>query len=339
MSSQPKNQLYHDVLPYVRRKPQYIRPRMKMTAPESNISSSATVTSSARSIDGIVTQTSRVTAAPHDVSRVRPSLHTSQREIDQKHFDIVDRSKQQGSQQEITRQPREAFIDQADNILGQQPVNASRKSLWRLVPVGVAVLVMIGGFGIFAMTLRTNQQVVAQVSAQENDNEESAPAEEEVSEQDIRNYSVSPDMPRLLTIDSISVKSRITRLGMLRSGALAAPSNVFDSGWYEGSSKPGYGGAVLLVGHVHGPSKPGVFAKLHKLQEGETITVTRGDGTDFSYKVVKKQQVAADAVNMADALVPVTPGKAGLNIITCAGELIPGTSKYADRIIVYAEAL
>lgn len=315
-------QLAHDVVAYTRRKAQYVRPRMRM--PEKTVE-----VPERQSVEGIFRS-----HTPHP--QAAAALQTDPvRSHSRKHFDIIVHKQEEPKSIVATTSslhpstPTEETVDQ--DVKGTK---------WRLIPVFAAILILIGGFGIFAMTLRTNQEVVAQMSDSTNtESEEAPPVESEISEEVIRSYQVGPQMPKVLTIEDLSVRGRIMRLGTLGSGALAAPSNIFDAGWYEGSSRPGDGGAVLLVGHVHGPSKPGIFKDLHEVKDGAVITITRGDDTDFSYRVVKKEQVAADAVDMATALIPVTPGKAGLNIITCAGELIPGTTKYADRVIVYAEAL
>lgn len=313
------NQFAHDVVAYTRRKPQYVRPRMRMPATASNQSGFMRVVRN-QSMDGVF-QGQQTPLSPSENQKIEGQTPNI------KYFDIVLKPKT------TQANPREVVEDvpEAEDV----PVKQSR---WRLVPAFAAVSVLIVGFGIFALTLRTNQQVMSQVSASEvKEDEEAPPTEEEISEEVLSSHRVSPNAPRLLSIESLSIRSRIMRLGTLPSGTLAAPANIFDAGWYEGSSEPGEGGAVLLVGHVHGPTKPGVFKDLHTIQEGETITITRGDGVDVSYRVTRKKQVATEAVNMAEALVPVTPGKNGLNIITCAGEIIPGTTKYADRIIVYAE--
>lgn len=216
--------------------------------------------------------------------------------------------------------------------------------LRRFLPVGVASVVLLAGLSIFALTLLNNKQVVEQVAAEAQaagadgaGAEEAPPAEDEVSAAAISSYRVDPGRPRLVEIEKIGVRGRIKPLGLTRSGAMATPANVHDAGWYESSSKPGEGGAVLLAAHVHGITKPGIFYNLKKLEAGDIVKVTRGDGQIFQYKVVSKEQVAADKVDMSKALLPVTPGKGGLNLITCGGAL-KGT-EYQDRIIVYAEQI
>jgi hypothetical protein len=53
--------------------------------------------------------------------------------------------------------------------------------------------------------------------------------------------------------------------------------------------------------------------------------------------IYKKNQVPADKLDMSDLLIPVTVGKAGLNLITCGGKFLKESDTYQDRVIVYAE--
>jgi hypothetical protein len=90
------------------------------------------------------------------------------------------------------------------------------------------------------------------------------------------------------------VQSRILPVGVDATNELKTPQNIFDVGWYEGSAKPGsYYSALLLNGHVSGPTKPGFFAKLQKLAVGDIVTVECGDGQQFNYRVISKETDSA----------------------------------------------
>ncbi len=155
---------------------------------------------------------------------------------------------------------------------------------------------------------------------------------------DVNAYRTAANLPRVISIPKLDVTARVLRLGVNSQGALAAPASIYDTGWYEASSKPGEPGAMLIDGHVHGPNKPGVFSELKNLKAGDEITVERGDGKVLSYKVVKTKTYPADSMDMMGAaLTPVTPGKPGLNLITCTGEIDKSNNHYKDRLVVFAE--
>ena len=72
---------------------------------------------------------------------------------------------------------------------------------------------------------------------------------------------------------------------------------------------------------------------------GDSIQIVKGDGTLINYKVVKVQTYGVNNVDMQSAIKPITPGKPGLNLISCTGSVLKGTVQYNQRIIVYAEQI
>jgi LPXTG-site transpeptidase (sortase) family protein len=152
-------------------------------------------------------------------------------------------------------------------------------------------------------------------------------------------YTVASDLPRYLRITKLGINSRVLSVSMSANGQLGTPSNIYDTGWYTSSSKPGTAGATLIVGHMTGQRSLGVFTNLNKLVTGDVLTVERGDGAVFNYRVVRMTVFPLASVDMSSALVPVTPGKPGLNLITCAGTYLSAQQTYSDRLIVYAEQI
>lgn len=259
--------------------------------------------------------------------------------------DVVFVSKHRTSAQSAVKDVQHQIVEQIEAASGQVK-RQWRRTFRRLLPVGIASLVLVAGLAIFALTLVTNKQVVEQVAAESRSADESGdaeedetapPSEEEVTPAAVNSYRVDPGRPQLIEIEKLGKRSRIKPMGLLRSGALNTPYNIYDTGWYDKSSKPGEGGAMLIVGHANGPTQPGVFYNLKKLEAGDIVKVTRGDGQQFSYKVVSKEQVKTDKVDMTKALLPVTKGKGGLTLMTCAGKVKGNT--FEDRMIVYAEQI
>lgn len=206
---------------------------------------------------------------------------------------------------------------------------------------------LVFSLGIYASisSLKTNHKVEAQTqqlsksqpAADENDGDH--PDETDPGQQGVNSYKVDPTLPRRIIISKIGVNARVKPLGTKSSNELKAPNNIFDAGWYQGSAKPGGNGAMLIDGHVHGPTKKGVFYNLPKLVPGDIISVERGDGTIFKYGVVKTQKFDKNSVDMASAITPVEPGVPGLNLITCTGSLDSASSTYNERILVYTSQI
>jgi LPXTG-site transpeptidase (sortase) family protein len=216
----------------------------------------------------------------------------------------------------------------------------------KVLPVIAASVAPVSGLVIFGLTIRQNHQAAAQVATivskaennPETPSEDGPPSEAPVTAAAVANHKVSNPMePRTITIKKINVYARIISVGILKSGAMATPRNSNDTGWYNGSARPGEGGAIVIVGHVSGAVKAGVFYDLKKLDKGDVISVERGDGTVFDYRVVAKEQVPSGDVDPAKLLLPVTVGKGGLNIMTCGGKYMADKETFTDRVIVYTE--
>ena len=169
--------------------------------------------------------------------------------------------------------------------------------------------------------------------------EEEPLIEEQPTEEEVYEYTVAVDMPRYLTVPKLDIyDARILRMGLDSNGALSTPRNIFDVGWYEGSSKPGQGGTMVIDGHSGGPHVHGVFKDLPDLAIGDIITVERGDGTKFNYSVV---DTAAININEADsymvkAMKSPTVGVESVTLISCTGEWSDVQGTYLSRQFVRA---
>lgn len=205
-------------------------------------------------------------------------------------------------------------------------------------------LLLVTGTSVAYMGMRSNQKVEAQVvnlqekvETVEKDEAVAAdvPSETPPDNSARATYTVAPDLPRMIKIPKINVNARVLRVGVDGQNAIKAPSNIYDTGWYDGSAKPGEKGASLIDGHVHGIKSPGVFYNLKKLVPGDVIVIERGDGSLLNYKVVKSQVYKAAEVDMAAALASAEKDKNGLNLITCAGK-INDKNEYQDRLVIFA---
>lgn len=217
--------------------------------------------------------------------------------------------------------------------------------------VMASFLFMCGAF-VAIGGLRANQKVEAQVNElaqseeirQKNDgsstgsvaDEDETPTLEMPTEKTVSSYVVAPNMPKYIDIPELSVHARIRPVSVDRNNRLKAPSNRYDTGWYDASARPGESGAMLIDGHSNVLGKSAVFAKLGKLSVGDTITITKGDDTKVSYKVNTVEVVAEGNVDMSSMMVSADPNKPGLNVITCAGRVIPGTRDLDKRVLVRA---
>jgi len=168
----------------------------------------------------------------------------------------------------------------------------------------------------------------------------SAPSSTKLSQNTIDSYAVAADLPKYIEIPSIGIgRARVIQLGLMKNGSIAVPGNIYDTGWYTGSSKPGQPGAMFIYGHVSSWQANGVFYNLKKLQPGDKVIVTRGDNKIFTYRVVTNKVYSYNSVDMNQVLAPINRGVPGLNLMTCTGQIIKGTSEFNQRLVVFASLI
>jgi sortase (surface protein transpeptidase) len=153
----------------------------------------------------------------------------------------------------------------------------------------------------------------------------------------ISSYTTPAEDPRYISIRAINVPvSRVISYGVLADHRIAAPTNIYDAGWYNASAKPGQAGAMFIYGHLDSWTTSGLFANLKDLKPGDSVTVERGDGKTYTYRVVTSRIYPVNNVNMAAVLAPINPNVPGLNLMTCAGSIISHTAGYSERLVVFA---
>lgn len=161
----------------------------------------------------------------------------------------------------------------------------------------------------------------------------------EVTPEKKDDYRVEATAPRMLSIDTLNIQARILPMGLNSNGAIQAPLNIYDAGWYTASARPGTAGAGFIDAHASGPTRQGLFAYLDTLKKGDTVTVEKGDGETISYRVVHVETVALADVDMKKALAPYEGVTNGLNLMTCAGAWLKDQKTYDQRAIVYTEQI
>jgi LPXTG-site transpeptidase (sortase) family protein len=285
----------------------------------------------------VLTQPLAVAAAPIPVVKAQPYAQPAQPK--QQHSKVLRRHS-------LSQLKHKAS---AATTHGHHALSKPKRSKIQVALVAMACFVFATGLFTSLQTILTNHNANAQVSALSKKAYDAsatsdsppagAPSTVKPTSASVANYVVGPNMPRYLNIPELGVHARVLSLGILSNGALGTPNNVFDTGWYNESSLPGQPGAMLIDGHVSSWTSHGVFYGIKNLKPGDTMQVQRGDGTLFTYKVVRSQTFSDNNVDMTSAVTPVTAGKPGLNLITCTGTLKPGTSEFNERVVVYAEQI
>lgn len=153
----------------------------------------------------------------------------------------------------------------------------------------------------------------------------------------LKNYKVAADQPRALYIPKLKIAARLMPMGVNKDNSLQSPKNIFDAGWYNQSASPKRGGAVVVDAHASGPTREGLFAYLDTLAAGDIVTIETGDRMKFNYRVVAKETVDRNAVDMQKLMLPNGNAIQGANFITCSGKWQQKDATYSQRTIVYTE--
>lgn len=256
---------------------------------------------------------------------------------------VVDQVKSAHPQRQSRRPAPVATQHIATTTTPEEVPVTPAKARRRLAPVLLAsmgVVVFVVGITVSLLGMRTNTEVQAQVqeiSAAGETASQEAPASAPGQSDPIASHKVAPNQPRVLSIPSIQVKARTLPTGLDKQNQIQSPAGLQDVGWYTGASLPGNAGAMLMYGHLSGWEASGIFKNLNKLKAGQTITVERGDGKTFTYRVVKSTIYPVDNVDMQAALKPITPDKNGLNLMTCHGTYDKAKKTFPGRLVVFAE--
>ncbi|MER6759896.1 MULTISPECIES: class F sortase [Amycolatopsis] len=139
-----------------------------------------------------------------------------------------------------------------------------------------------------------------------------------------------------IRIPSIGVTSTLIPLGLNADGTVQVPSldTPGQAGWYRYGPSPGEPGPAVVLGHVDGSHKAGVFYRLHDLRPGDTAEFDLADGTHRTFVITRLDQQPKDAFPTA-AVYGETPDPE-LRLITCGGAFDRAKHSYVDNVIVYA---
>lgn len=206
----------------------------------------------------------------------------------------------------------------------------------KLAVVLVSILAILGfAAGWFLLIVNSNRsdkpEDITINYSEENPDESKSNAE---------NYAWrgTPEEPKKIYIDKISVNAYIQKIGVDQHQKVAVPNNVHLAGWFAESQKPGQDGLSIIDGHVSGRSSEGIFKNLYKLTENDEFYVELGNGQMKKYKVIETSIVKeAEAAGVLFSQKPKI--KSQLNLITCGGDFDRSTNQYPDRVIVSAELI
>lgn len=144
-------------------------------------------------------------------------------------------------------------------------------------------------------------------------------------------------IPSRLKIPKLHVNSPIMKLGLNADHTIQVPplNQPNMTGWWEGGPTPGEKGASVILGHNIGNGHPSVFEKLGSLKPGDTVQVTRSNGSVATFQITKLEQIAKSRFPTEKVY-----GKLsypGIRLITCGGQFDASWGHHVDNIIAYGK--
>ena len=142
--------------------------------------------------------------------------------------------------------------------------------------------------------------------------------------------------PTSVKIPKIGAESSLLAVAVKPDGSISVPSvhTPMQAAWYKMSPVPGETGPAVVLGHVDGDKKPGIFYKLKDLAPGDEVDIDRSDGRKLKFVVDRVTQVPKDTFPR-DAVYG-NSDKPELRLITCGGAFDHAEHSYKDNIVVYA---
>jgi hypothetical protein len=147
--------------------------------------------------------------------------------------------------------------------------------------------------------------------------------------------------PLTLVIPAIGVQSPLQHLGLNTDGSLETPApgpHYDEAGWYRYSPTPGSLGPSIIVGHLDSAANgPSVFFRLAALRQGDTVLITRADGSVAVFAVDEVHRYPKQ--RFPTQRVYGNTDHAALRLITCGGVFDRANGHYLDNIVVMASLI
>ncbi|WP_433786144.1 class F sortase [Actinomycetospora sp. CA-101289] len=142
--------------------------------------------------------------------------------------------------------------------------------------------------------------------------------------------------PTRVTVPAISASSTLVPTGIEPDGQLQVPpvETPMQAAWYDRSPTPGAAGPAIVLGHVNGGGKPGIFFNLKKVEVGQEVLIDRADGQTAIFTVYHVDVVPKD--KFPTAAVYNDTSEAELRLVTCGGAFDRSAGSYEANVLVFA---
>lgn len=143
--------------------------------------------------------------------------------------------------------------------------------------------------------------------------------------------------PTRIRIPGIGADSSLTKVGVDADNVVQVPDEAHpeQAAWYRYSVVPGQLGPAVILGHINGGGRLGVFARLAEVKVGDTVEVTLSNHKVLTF-TVQATALPAKTAFPTQAVYGDTR-TAALRLLSCGGRLDRTHHRYLDQVIVYAD--
>ncbi|HRQ87124.1 MAG TPA: class F sortase, partial [Candidatus Saccharibacteria bacterium] len=109
-------------------------------------------------------------------------------------------------------------------------------------------------------------------------------------------YEKFSDKPARMRIPTLEIDAPVLGVGLTSEGAMGAPNNLIDVGWYNKSARLGEDSkySVLMDGHYGSPWDQGVFYNLYKIKVEDQIYMATESGEEAVFKDIEIERKALE---------------------------------------------
>lgn len=144
--------------------------------------------------------------------------------------------------------------------------------------------------------------------------------------------------PEGIEIPAIGVSGSLIPLGVDADGGWAVPNveTPEQASWFSEGPMPGEVGPAVILGHVDGSGRAGVFARLSEMERGDVVIVHGRGDTLTQFEVTRTDQVPKRDFPTGEVLGETSSRE--IRLVTCGGSFDPSEDSYRDSVIVYGTA-
>jgi sortase (surface protein transpeptidase) len=153
-----------------------------------------------------------------------------------------------------------------------------------------------------------------------------------------RARSVPASPPTSIDIPAIQVHSTVIPIGKAPDGTLAVPQpgpDLNKAAWYDESVTPGQAGPSVIEGHIDSVNGPSVFYQLGAVRLGNSVRITRRDGSVAIFTVNAVRSYPSHAAFPTSAVYGADLSHPTLRLITCSN-FDNATGHYIGNTVVFA---